>query len=61
MATINMREEFYQRVQKDASYWFALLIISSCLIEIASVSYFFCKHGDNLKNKKNKKACSYVY
>ena len=48
-------------MEKDASYWFALLVFSSCFIEIMSVSFFLCKHRDNLKNKKNKKSCGYIY
>ena len=61
MAIINVREEYYGRVETDASYWFAVLIISGCAIEIAGVNCFFCTKRKKLDKKKNKKACGYIY
>ena len=61
MATINVREEYYERVEKNSSYWFALLIFSSCMLEIMGVSCFLCKNRKNLDNKKHRKSCGYIY
>lgn len=61
IAIINVREEYYERVEKNSSYWFALLIFAGCLIEILGVSGFLCKNRKKLDDKKNKKKCGYIY
>mmetsp|Transcript_34941 Transcript_34941/g.42829 ORF Transcript_34941/g.42829 Transcript_34941/m.42829 type:complete len:101 (-) Transcript_34941:1058-1360(-) len=61
MAAINMREEINDHVERNASYWMALFIVSACVLEILGVSSFLCKQKDKLKKKKNKKVCGYMY
>jgi len=61
ISIINVREEYNGRVEKNASYWFAVIVISGCMLEIFGVSCFFCTKRNKLDKKKNKKACGYIY
>ena len=41
MAVINVREHINDHVEINSSYWWSIVVISGCLIEIVSVSHFF--------------------
>ena len=61
-AMINVQKQYQGEVDKDSSYYFSIIALFICGLELISVPIFFATRGrKGLMKEKNKKRCSYIY
>ena len=61
MGFINVDNATQGAIDKNLSYWMAVITLVICFTELLGVIYFFVTRFKTLDDEENKQRCGYIY